>query len=72
MKQPYLSTTRAPPPSMLIGAQGGGWARWHVPLPTFLRTERGRLHSVGTSSYLFVLIVGAFFGFVFPARISPT
>ena len=32
-------------------------------LPTLLKTER-HMTSVGTGSYLFVLIVGAFFGFV--------
>ena len=32
-------------------------------LPTFLKTDRG-LTSVGTGSYLLVLILGVFFGFV--------
>jgi len=61
MKKPYQSTTLRLS-IMLIGAQGGGWAVGTF-LPTYLKTERG-LSSVGTGSYLFVLILGAFFGFV--------
>ncbi len=61
MKQPHLSLT-VRLSLMLIGAQGGGWAVGTF-LPTFLKTERG-LTSVGTGSYLLVLILGAFFGFV--------
>jgi MFS family permease len=61
MKQPHSSLTLRLS-IMLIGAQGGGWAVGTF-LPTFLKTERG-LSSVGTGSYLFVLILGAFFGFV--------
>ena len=61
MKRPYLSVTMRLS-IMLIGAQGGGWAVGTF-LPTYLKTERG-LTSVGTGSYLLVLILGAFFGFV--------
>lgn len=61
MKPPHLSTTLRLS-VMLIGAQGGGWAVGTF-LPTFLKTERG-LTSVGTGSYLMVLILGAFFGFI--------
>jgi len=61
MKRPYLSVT-VRLSIMLIGAQGGGWAVGTF-LPTYLKTERG-LTSVGTGSYLLVLILGAFFGFV--------
>src|SRR4051794_17223047 len=61
MKPPHLSTTLRLS-IMLIGAQGGGWAVGTF-LPTYLKTERG-LTSVGTGSYLLVLILGAFFGFV--------
>jgi MFS family permease len=61
MKQPHLwLTVRLS--IMLTGAQGGGWAVGTF-LPTYLKTERG-LSSVGTGSYLFILILGAFFGFV--------
>jgi MFS family permease len=61
MKPPYTSLTLRLS-IMLIGAQGGGYAVGTF-LPTYLRTERG-LTSVGTGSYLFILILGAFFGFV--------
>jgi MFS family permease len=61
MKPPYTSLTLRLS-IMLTGAQGGGYAVGTF-LPTYLRTERG-LTSVGTGSYLFVLILGAFFGFV--------
>jgi MFS family permease len=67
MKQPYLSTT-VRLSIMLIGAQGGGWAVGTF-LPTYLRIERG-LTSVGTGSYLFVLILGAFCGFVSGAYLA--
>lgn len=61
MKPPYLSTT-VRLSLMLIGAQGGGWAVGTF-LPLYLKTERG-MTSVGTGSYLLVLILGAFFGFI--------
>ena len=68
MKHPHSSLTLRLS-IMLIGAQGGGWAVGTF-LPTFLKTERG-LSSVGTGSYLFVLILGASSGSC-PAPISPT
>jgi len=61
MKQPHLSLT-VRLSIMLIGAQGGGWAVGTF-LPTYLKTVRG-MTSVGTGSYLLVLILGAFCGFV--------
>jgi len=47
---------------MGTGAQGGYYAvtQW---LPTFLRTERG-LSILDSTGYLFVLITGAFFGYM--------
>jgi MFS family permease len=45
-----------------IGAQGG-YTAVSVWLPTYLRTERG-LSVIATGSFLFVLIFGAFCGFI--------
>jgi MFS family permease len=53
---------------MGTGAQGGYYAvtTW---LPTFLRTERG-LSVINTSSYLTVLIVGSFLGYLTGAYLA--
>jgi MFS family permease len=61
LKPPYLSTTWRVA-MMVAGAQGGGYALITF-LPLFLKTER-HMTSVGSSSYLLVLILGAFCGFV--------
>jgi predicted MFS family arabinose efflux permease len=67
LRPPYLSTTLRVA-LLTTGAQGGGWALTTF-LPTYLKTER-HLTSVGTGSYLMVLILGAFFGFVSGAYLS--
>ena len=61
LKPPYLSTTWRVS-MMVTGAQGSGYALMTF-LPLYLKTER-HLTSVGTGSYLMVLILGAFFGFL--------
>ncbi len=61
LKPPYLATTWRCA-LMVTGAQGSSYALT-IYLPTFLKTER-HMTSVGTGSYLMVLILGAFFGFV--------
>jgi MFS family permease len=61
LKPPYLATTWRVA-LMVTGAQGSSYAITTF-LPTYLRTVR-HLTSVGTGSYLMVLILGAFFGFV--------
>jgi len=53
---------------MVTGAQGSSYALTTF-LPTFLKTER-HMTSVGTGSYLFVLILGAFFGFLSGAYLA--
>ena len=67
LKPPYLSTTWRVA-MMVTGAQGGGYALT-IWLPTYLKTVRG-ISSVGTGSYLLVLILGAFFGFVSGAYLA--
>ena len=67
LKPPYLSTTWRVA-LMVTGAQGGGWALGTF-LPTYLKTVR-HLTSVGTGSYLLVLILGAFCGFVAGAYLA--
>jgi MFS family permease len=67
LKPPYLSTTWRVA-MMVTGAQGGGYALITF-LPTFLKTER-HMTSVGTGSYLMVLILGAFRGFVSGAYLA--
>jgi MFS family permease len=67
LKPPYLSTTWRVA-LMVTGAQGGGYALT-IWLPTYLKTVRG-ISSVGTGSYLMVLILGAFFGFVSGAYLA--
>ena len=67
LKPPYLSTTWRVA-MMVTGAQGGGYALT-IWLPTYLKTVRG-ISSVGTGSYLMVLILGAFFGFVSGAYLA--
>jgi MFS family permease len=67
LKPPYLSTTWRVA-LMVSGAQGGGYALT-IWLPTYLKTVRG-ISSVGTGSYLMVLILGAFFGFVSGAYLA--
>ena len=47
---------------MVTGAQGGSYVLT-IWLPTYLKTVK-HMSSVGTGSYLMVLILGAFFGFV--------
>jgi len=61
LKPPYLTTTWRVA-MMVTGAQGSSYALTTF-LPTFLKTER-HMTSVGTGSYLLVLILGAFCGFV--------
>jgi MFS family permease len=67
LKPPYLAITWRVA-MMVTGAQGGGYALGTF-LPTFLKTQR-HLTSVGTGSYLLVLILGAFCGFVSGAYLS--
>ncbi len=67
LKPPYLTITWRVA-LMVTGAQGGGYALGTF-LPTFLKTQR-HLTSVGTGSYLLVLILGAFCGFVSGAYLS--
>ena len=67
LKPPYLSTTWRIA-MMVTGAQGGSYALT-IWLPTYLKTVRG-ISSVGTGSYLMVLILGAFFGFISGAYLA--
>jgi MFS family permease len=67
LKPPYLSTTWRVA-MMVTGAQGGSYALG-IWLPTYLKTVRG-ISAVGTGSYLMVLILGAFFGFVSGAYLA--
>lgn len=67
LKPPYLATTWRVA-MMVAGAQGGSYALT-IWLPTYLKTVR-HISSVGTGSYLMVLIVGAFFGFVSGAYLA--
>jgi len=67
LKPPYLSITWRVA-MMVTGAQGGGYALT-IWLPTYLKTVRG-ISSVGTGSYLMVLILGAFFGFISGAYLA--
>ena len=67
LKPPYLSTTWRVS-MMVAGAQGGSYALT-IWLPTYLKTVRG-ISSVGTGSYLMVLILGAFFGFISGAYLA--
>ncbi len=67
LKPPYLSTTWRVA-MMVTGAQGSSYAITTF-LPTYLKTVR-HLTSVGTGSYLMVLILGAFFGFVSGAYLA--
>ncbi|MDR3533670.1 MAG: MFS transporter [Rhodopila sp.] len=67
LKTPYLSTTWRVA-LMVTGAQGSSYALTTF-LPTYLKTAR-HLTSVGTGSYLMVLILGAFFGFLSGAYLS--
>jgi MFS family permease len=67
LKPPYLSTTWRVS-MMVTGAQGSSYAITTF-LPTYLKTVR-HLTSVGTGSYLMVLILGAFFGFLSGAYLA--
>ena len=67
LKPPYLSTTWRVA-MMMTGAQGSSYAITTF-LPLYLKTER-HLTAVGTGSYLMVLILGAFFGFVSGAYLA--
>jgi MFS family permease len=67
LKPPYLATTWRVA-LMVAGAQGGSYALT-IWLPTYLKTVR-HISSVGTGSYLMVLILGAFFGFVSGAYLA--
>ena len=67
LKSPYLSTTWRVS-LMATGAQGSGYALTTF-LPLYLKTVR-HLTSVGTGSYLMVLILGAFFGFLSGAYLA--
>jgi MFS family permease len=67
LRPPYFTTTLRVA-LMVTGAQGGVYAL-AVWLPTYLRTARGL--SIGdTGSYLFVHIVGAWFGFIAGAHLA--
>jgi MFS family permease len=67
LRQPYLATTWRVA-LMVTGAQGSSYAITTF-LPLYLKTER-HLSSVGTGSYLMVLILGAFCGFVSGAYLA--
>ena len=67
LKPPYLATTWRVA-MMVTGAQGSSYALTTF-LPLYLKTER-HLTSVGTGSYLMVLILGAFFGFLSGAYLA--
>ena len=67
LKQPYLSTTWRVS-MMVTGAQGSSYALTTF-LPLYLKTVR-HMTSVGTGSYLMVLILGAFFGFLSGAYLA--
>jgi MFS family permease len=67
LKPPHLSVTWRVV-MMVTGAQGSSYAIITF-LPTYLKTQR-HLTSVGTGSYLMVLILGAFFGFVSGAYLA--
>jgi MFS family permease len=67
LKPPYLATTWRVA-LMVAGAQGGSYALT-IWLPTYLKTVR-HISSVGTGSYLMVLILGAFFGFLSGAYLA--
>ena len=67
LRPPYLTTTWRVA-LMVAGAQGGSYALT-IWLPTYLKTVR-HISSVGTGSYLMVLILGAFFGLVSGAYLA--
>jgi MFS family permease len=67
LKPPYLATTWRVA-MMVTGAQGSSYDLTTF-LPLYLKTER-HLTSVGTGSYLMVLILGAFFGFLSGAYLA--
>lgn len=67
LKPPHLSTTWRVS-MMVTGAQGSSYALTTF-LPLYLKTVR-HLTSVGTGSYLMVLILGAFFGFLSGAYLA--
>ncbi|NUP05406.1 MAG: MFS transporter [Polyangiaceae bacterium] len=67
LRRPYLATTLKVA-LMVTGAQGGLYAL-AVWLPTYLRTARG-LSIGGTGAYLFVHILGAWFGFLAGAYLA--
>jgi MFS family permease len=67
LQPPHLSTV-ARVVLMVLGAQGGSYALG-IWLPTYLKTVR-HLTAVGTGSYLFVLILGSFCGFVAGAYLA--
>jgi len=67
LQAPHLSTVLKVV-LMVTGAQGGSYALG-IWLPTYLKTVR-HLTAVGTGSYLFVLILGSFCGFVAGAYLA--
>jgi MFS family permease len=67
MRPPFLATTWRVV-MMVTGAMGSSYALTTF-LPLYLKTER-HLTSVGTGSYLMVLILGAFFGFLSGAYLA--
>jgi MFS family permease len=67
LRPPYLSTTWRVV-MMVTGAQGSSYALTTF-LPLYLMSGR-HLTSVGTGSYLMVLILGAFFGFLSGAYLA--
>ena len=67
LKPPYLSITWRVA-LMVTGSQGGSYVLT-IWLPTYLKTVK-HMSSVGTGSYLLVLILGAFFGFVSGAYLA--
>ena len=67
LRRPYFAITWRVS-LMVTGAQGASYAITTF-LPTYLKTTR-HLTSVGTGSYLMVLILGAFFGFLSGAYLA--
>lgn len=67
LKPPHLGVTWRVA-MMVTGAQGSSYAISTF-LPTYLKTQR-HLTAVGTGSYLMVLILGAFFGFLSGAYLA--
>ncbi|MBO0712116.1 MAG: MFS transporter [Acetobacteraceae bacterium] len=67
LRPPHLATV-AKVATMVTGAQGGSYALG-IWLPTYLKTTR-HLTAIGTGSYLLVLILGSFCGFIAGAYLA--